>query len=129
MGDGEINAVALSGKATLFAAHHRLSNLVVIVDANGQQALGSTDQVMRLGSIAGKFAAFDWVTADVDGHDEKALSASLDNLMQTDSTAPRVLVARTVKGKGVSFMENDNSWHYRKLNDVAYQAAVAELCL
>jgi transketolase len=126
VGDGEINAGPI-WEAALFAAHQRLSNLIVIVDANGQQALGSTDEVMRLGSIVGKFAAFDWDAAEVDGHDEKALSTKLHEMIRSKSSAPHALVARTVKGKGVSCMENDNSWHYCRLNEATYQAAVAEL--
>jgi transketolase len=128
VGDGEINAGPI-WEAVLFAAHHRLSNLVVIVDANGHQALARTDDVLRLGSIAGKFAAFDWVAAEVDGHNEQALSAGLRELICGESAAPRALVAQTIKGKGVSFMENDNGWHYGRLNEAAYRAAVAELNL
>jgi transketolase len=128
VGDGELNAGPI-WEALLFAAHHGSSNLVVIVDANGQQALGSTDQVMRLGSIVRKFAACDWDVVEVDGHDEGALSASMRGLMLSESSAPRALIARTVKGKGVSFMENDNRWHYCKLNEDSYRAALAELSL
>ena len=128
VGDGEINAGPI-WEALLFAAHHRLSNLVVIVDANGQQALGTTDQVMKLGSIVRKFSAFDWDAREVEGHDEAALCESLRELTKSESTSPRALVARTVKGKGVSFMENDNRWHYCRLNQDDYRAAMAELSL
>ena len=128
VGDGEINAGPI-WEATLFAAHHRLSNLIVIVDANGQQALGTTDEVMGLGSIVRKFSAFDWDACEVEGHDEEALSKSLRNMIESESTSPRALVARTVKGKGVSFMENDNRWHYCRLNQGDFRAAMAELSL
>ena len=99
VGDGEINAGPI-WEAVLFAAHHRLSNLIVIVDANGQQALSSTDDVMRLGSISGKFAAFDWDAAEVDGHDERALSASLREMIGSKSTAPRALRSANGQGQG-----------------------------
>ncbi|HEV8058701.1 MAG TPA: transketolase [Gemmataceae bacterium] len=128
VGDGELNSGPI-WEAALFAAHHHLNNLIVIVDANGHQALGRTAEVMQLGSIAGKFAAFDWNSAEVDGHDEAALSAQLHEIIRSESTAPSALVARTVKGKGVSFMEDDNRWHYGRLNELAYEAAVAELKL
>ena len=128
VGDGEINAGPI-WEAMLFAAHHRLSNLIVIVDANGQQALGTTDQIMKLGSIVRKFSAFDWDAREVDGHNEEALTESLRELTNSESTSPQALVARTVKGKGVSFMENDNRWHYCRLNQDDYRAAMAELSL
>jgi transketolase len=127
VGDGEINAGPV-WEACLFAAHHRLRNLTVIVDANGQQALGRTEDVMGLGSITSKFSAFGWKTAEVDGHDETALSASLSCLI-SNSSAPGVLVARTIKGYGISFMEDDNSWHYRRISPSQYEAAIAELNL
>ncbi len=126
VGDGEINAGPV-WEACLFAAHHRLENLIVIVDANGLQALGRTDDVLRLGSIARKFASFDWQTDEVEGHDERALSERLQYLIECDSHAPRVLVARTVKGKGISFMEKNNAWHYGRIDANSYASALAEL--
>jgi transketolase len=126
VGDGELDAGPI-WEAALFAAHHRLSNLTLIVDANGCQALGRTEDVMRLGSIAGKFGAFEWESVEVDGHDEQALDFCLDELIHRDSLAPRVVVARTTKGRGVSFMENDNRWHYTRLTEESYAAALAEL--
>jgi transketolase len=126
VGDGEINSGPV-WEACLFAAHHRLQNLIVIVDANGQQALGRTDEVMKLGSIAAKFAAFEWQTLEVDGHDESALGAGLNRLIQSKSPAPRALIASTVKGKGISFMEDNNSWHYGRIGQTQYEAAIAEL--
>jgi transketolase len=126
VGDGELNAGPI-WEACLLAAHQRLSNLIVIVDANGHQALGRIDDVLRLGSITRKFAAFEWVTAETDGHDEAVLSDCLRRLVEDESPAPRALVARTVKGRGISFMENDNSWHYGRLNAASYEAGIMEL--
>jgi len=126
VGDGEINEGSV-WEALLFAAHFELSNLVVIVDENGFQAMGSTREVMQLGSIAEKLAAFGLETREVDGHDEAALDAALRELTNLPGNRPRALVARTVKGKGVSFMEHDNRWHYTRLSAETYAAALAEL--
>lgn len=126
VGDGEINEGAI-WEALLFAAHFELSNLLVIVDKNGYQAMGATDEVMRLGNIVDKLQAFGFETREVNGHDELALDRTIHELMGLDSKLPRAIVAHTIKGKGVSFMENNNIWHYTKLNDETYQLAIAEL--
>jgi transketolase len=126
VGDGEMNEGTM-WEALLFAAHRRLDNLVVIVDENGFQAMGRTAEVMGLGSLRDKFAAFGFEAVDVDGHDEAALDAALDALRASRDGRPKALVARTVKGKGVSFMEDDNRWHYTRLNPETYAAAMAEL--
>lgn len=126
VGDGELNEGAC-WEALLFASHFRLSNLVVIVDANGYQAMGSTREVMELGRIADKLAAFGLETREVDGHDEAQLDAAIAHLLGFDSPRPKAIVARTVKGKGVSFMEHDNRWHYTRLTAESYQRAMSEL--
>jgi transketolase len=126
VGDGEINEGAI-WEALLFATHFELSNLLVIVDENGFQAMGSTQEVMQLGSIADKFRAFGFETREVDGHDESALDGTISELVGLNSKAPRAIVAHTVKGKGISFMENDNRWHYTRLTSETYAAALTEL--
>lgn len=126
IGDGELNAGPV-WEAILFAAHQHLANFYLIIDANGYQALGRTQDVMSLGSIAGKLTAFGWEAVEVDGHDERALHAALLQLGSLPTKAPRALVARTVKGRGVSFMENDNRWHYRRLSQDDHRAALTEL--
>jgi transketolase len=126
IGDGEMNEGAV-WEALHFAAHFELSNLMVIVDANGYQAMGATQEVMRLEPITAKFEAFGFETREVAGHDEGALEAALMELLARVSGRPRALVARTVKGKGVSFMEGDNRWHYTRLDEATYAAALAEL--
>jgi transketolase len=126
VGDGEINEGAV-WEGLLFAAHFELSNLLVIVDENGFQAMGATAEVLRLGRIADKFRAFGFETREADGHDEDALDDAITELLQSPSPAPRALVAHTVKGKGVSFMEGNNRWHYTRLNRESYAAALAEL--
>jgi transketolase len=123
--DAECNEGSL-WESVMFAAHHRLANLVAIVDLNGQQALGYTDQVMRLSPMAKRWQAFDWNVHNVDGHsvDEIARTvAGLDNA----AGPPHVLIAQTVFGKGVSFMERQIKWHYSPLSDDEFQRALGEI--
>lgn len=126
VGDGELNEGAI-WEAILFAAQFKLDNLLVIVDKNDFQAMGSTDEVMRLGDIEAKFASFGFDALTVDGHDEAAIDAACTALRSRRDGRPKAMVARTVKGKGVSFMEHNNVWHYTRLAPATYQAALAEL--
>ena len=126
VGDGEINEGPI-WEAMLFAAHAKLSNLMVIVDANGFQAMGPTDDIMNLGNIKAKFAAFDFDVENVDGHDMAALEATMTALLAKDNGRPKAIVAKTVKGKGVSYMENVNAWHYLRLNDDLRRQAIEEI--
>ena len=126
VGDGELNE-GICWEAMLFASQFQLSNLLVIVDANGFQAMGSTREVMDLGRIADKLAAFGLEVREVDGHDEAQLDAAIAELTALDSPNPKAIVARTVKGKGVSFMEHDNRWHYTRLTADSFQRAMNEL--
>src|SRR5262245_18433977 len=96
----------------MFASHHRLSNLVAIIDLNGQQALGRTQDVLDLRDMAGRWRAFGWDAHEIDGHDAMALRQRVAALEETSTELPHVLVAHTVFGKGVSFMENQLKWHY-----------------
>lgn len=126
LGDGEMNEGAI-WEAMLFAAHRRLDNLLVIVDENGFQAMGKTSEVMGLGVLRDKFTAFGFESVELDGHDEAALDAAIGALKANQDGRPKAIVARTVKGKGVSFMENQNLWHYTRLNPDTFAAAMAEL--
>jgi transketolase len=126
VGDGELNEGPI-WEAALFAAHFKLDNLLVIIDKNGFQAMGTTDEVMALGSIEKKFEAFGFETATVDGHDEPAIDAAYEQMKCAPNGKPKAIVATTVKGKGVSFMESDNAWHYTRLNAQTHAAATAEL--
>jgi len=126
VGDGEMNEGPI-WEAFLFAAHWNLSNLTVIIDNNGLQAMGRVEEVLRLGSIAEKLRAFGFETREVNGHDEVALDAALRQLDEAGSTHPRAIVAKTVKGYGVSFMQDNNIWHYTRLTPETYRAALAEL--
>ena len=124
VGDGEINEGPI-WEGALFAAHHQLRDFMLIVDANGFQAMGPTDEVLQLGSLKDKLTSFGFETLEVDGHDEAAIDAAIRRLQASDSTSPKAIVAKTVKGKGVPFMEHNNIWHYTRLNAETYAQAVA----
>jgi len=123
--DAECNTGVL-WEAVMFAAHHKLSNLVVLLDLNGQQALGYTEDVLSLSPMADRWRAFGWDVHEVDGHDTEQIASTLGAL-STDSGPPHVLVARTVFGKGVSYMEGQIKWHYWPMSDEEYAQALAEL--
>jgi transketolase len=126
VGDGEINEGPI-WEGALFAAHHQLKNFMVIVDENGYQAMGKTNDILDLGTIQAKFESFGFEVITVDGHDEGALSDAIHQLQISASLAPKAIIAKTVKGKGVSFMEHDNVWHYTRLSEDAYQKALQEV--
>lgn len=126
LGDGECNEGSI-WEALLFAAHFKLTNLLVIVDANGFQAMGPTTEVMDTGSLEDKFRAFGFEACTIDGHDENVLNETIGRLMASSFPGPRAIIARTSKGKGVSFMEGRNLWHYSRLTEKNYQDALAEL--
>jgi transketolase len=123
--DAECNEGSL-WESVMFAAHHRLSNLVAIVDLNGQQALGYTREVLSLDPMADRWEAFGWDARRVDGHDVGALLRTIDGL-DASSGRPHVLVARTTFGKGVSFMQSQIRWHYLPMSDDEYRRAVEEV--
>ncbi|MBI4611257.1 MAG: transketolase [Candidatus Rokubacteria bacterium] len=124
--DAECNEGSL-WEAVMFAAHHRLANLVAIVDLNGQQALGRTDAILALPGLEGRWQAFGWDAHVVDGHDGAAIERTIAGL-DTRSGPPHVLIARTVFGKGVSFMERRLEWHYLPMSEAQYRQALAEVC-
>ncbi|MDQ1356587.1 MAG: transketolase [Acidimicrobiaceae bacterium] len=125
LSDAECNEGA-TWEAIMFAAHHRLANLIAIVDLNGQQALGYTKDVLDLSPMAERWQAFGWDVHTVDGHDERQLTAVISDL-DTTSGRPHVLVARTVFGRGVSFMEGQIRWHYLPMSDEQYRQALREV--
>lgn len=126
VGDGELNEGTI-WEAAMFASHFKLSNLIVIVDENGFQAMGSTDEVMRMGNIEDKFLAFGFDVVAIDGHDENAIDRAYADMKNRHNDKPKAIVARTIKGKGVSFMENDNIWHYTRLTPESYARALSEV--
>jgi transketolase len=124
VGDGEINEGPI-WEGALFAAHNELKNFMVIVDENGYQAMGRTDEVLKLGAIQAKFESFGFEAMTVDGHDEAAIDKAIAQLHDSTSTSPKALIAKTVKGKGVPFMENNNIWHYTRLDIETYAQALS----
>ena len=110
----------------MFAAHHKLDNLIAIIDYNKLQSLTTVDQTLRIEPLADKLTAFGWSVRGVDGHDHDALFSALDTVPWAPDK-PSILIAHTTKGKGVSFMENRVEWHYRSPNDEQLAAALAEL--
>jgi transketolase len=113
-------------EAVMFAAHHKLANLIAIVDLNGQQALGHTNSVLSLTPMASRWRSFGWDVHEVDGHDPAVLTKTIAGL-NTDDSPPHVLIARTVFGHGVSFMEGEIKWHYLPMSDADYQRAMVEI--
>jgi transketolase len=124
LSDAECNEGS-TWEAAMFAAHHRLGHLVAIVDRNGQQAIGYTKDVLDIDPAEGPWAAFGWEVRVVDGHDEDALEEAMSGL--DASSRPRVVIAETTFGKGVSFMERRIEWHYLPLDDEQLQRALDEV--
>lgn len=127
MSDGECNEGSV-WEAAMFAPAQGLERLMAIVDYNKWQATGRSDETMALAPLAEKFEAFGWDAFEVDGHDLGALADVLERL-PNGSGKPVAVVAHTVKGRGISFMEDDNNWHYRSPTADEVQAARAELGL
>lgn len=123
VGDGELNEGSV-WEAIALAGHLGLGALTLVIDANGLQGLGRTADVLDLGPLEPKLAAFGWVPLTVDGHDHDALAAVLRG---ATGARPRAVVARTVKGRGVSFMEDELMWHYRTLGADDRERVLAEL--
>lgn len=125
LGDGEL-AEGSSWEALMSASHYKLDNLVVIIDRNTLQITGGTEDVMGLEPLADRFVAFGCAVKVCNGNDVHDLVKTLDDL-PFEAGKPNVVIARTVKGKGVSFMENTTTWHHKVPNDTDYQAALDEL--
>lgn len=125
MGDGEIEEGQI-WEAAMSAAKYKLDNLCGIVDVNGLQIDGRTADVMPSEPLDAKFAAFGWNVIKADGHDFDSLRAAL-SAAKAEKGRPSVILAKTVKGKGVSFMENDAGWHGKAPNAEQYEQAMAEL--
>lgn len=138
LSDGELNEGSV-WEAVMFAAHHRLGRLVAIVDLNGQQAFGVTRDVMDLSNLAERWTAFGWRVSEVDGHSVADLTSAIATPSADAFAPPQVVLAHTVFGKGVSFMERGDpgtraglaqqpiNWHYLPMNDAEFEAAMKEL--
>jgi transketolase len=118
--DGECDEGSV-WEAALFCAHHRLDNLTVIVDANGLQGFGRTEEVMKLEPLPLKWEAFGFRTSEIDGHDISKIAAAME---RPADGRPHCIVARTTKGKGVRYMEDRLEWHYLPMSEAQYREAV-----
>ena len=125
LGDGEIQE-GIVWEATMSAAHYKLDNLIVFLDYNGLQIDGNIESVMNVNPIEGKFKSFGWNVITIDGHDYDQIFAALDIAKDTVGK-PTIIIAKTIKGKGVSFMENQASWHGSALNDAELKQALLDL--
>ena len=127
MGDGECDEGSV-WESVLQAAQYRLDRLIVVVDYNHMQSLGTVDETLRLEPFEQKWKDFGWNATSVDGHDTEALKVAFVRAKENGgSRKPSVILAHTVKGKGVSFMENNILWHYRTPQGEEYEAALKEL--
>lgn len=122
IGDGEINEGSV-WEALMYAGHHRLSNLTVIVDQNRFQAMGQTSEVLSIRNLETALASFGFTVKHVDGHSERALDDALTPTIDNAAAPPLAIIANTTKGKGVQFMEDNNSWHYKRLDRDAFDRA------
>ena len=125
LSDGECDEGS-TWEPILFAPHHKLDNLTAIVDYNKIQSLASVSETMELEPFADKWRAFGWAVREVDGHDVGALTSVLSTV-PLEKDRPNCVIAHTVKGKGVSFMENSVLWHYRPPDKGEMERALAEL--
>lgn len=122
MSDGELDEGS-NWEAMLFAAHHKLDNLTAIIDRNNLQSMKTTEETLALEPMADKFKAFGWNVIDVNGHSYEELYQALNN----KSDIPQIIIANTIKGKGVSYMENSVAWHYKTPMDELFEQAISEI--
>ena len=125
MGDGEQDEGSI-WEGAMFASHHKLENLCAIIDYNGLQQDGKHEDIIKLEPLKKKYEAFGWFVIDVDGHDFAQLISAMEEA-KTIKDKPVVIIARTIMGKGVSFMENDYQWHGKALSKELAEKALAEL--
>ena len=123
MSDGEMDS-GTTWESALLAAHHELDNLTVIVDYNKWQALGRTNEVLNLEPLGDKWKAFGWEVLEIDGHDYEQIEKALNH---ESTNKPVIIIANTIKGKGISEMEDKLEWHYRNIPDDVYERAMKEL--
>jgi len=122
MSDGELDEGS-NWEAFMFASHHELNNLTAIIDRNKLQSMKTTEETLSLEPLRDKLIAFGWNVIEVDGHNHDELFSAIDS----DTKKPKVIIANTIKGKGVSFMENEIAWHYRTPSGELFDQAMKEL--
>jgi transketolase len=124
MGDGECNEGSV-WEGAMAASQFNLGNIIAFVDNNGFQSDGSTEDIISSVSLAERWRSFGWNVCEVNGHDVRDILSALSEKLRSDK--PNCLVARTVKGKGIEFMENNNEWHHNRLTQAMFDKAVAQL--
>ena len=125
LGDGEVQE-GIIWEAAMSAAHYKLDNMIAFLDYNGLQIDGPNEKVMNIGPIVDKFKAFGWNVIEIDGHDFDQIFAALDMAKETVGK-PTMIIAKTIKGKGISFMENEASWHGTAPSDSDLERSLFEL--
>jgi transketolase len=126
IGDGECNEGSV-WEAAMSGYKYKLNNLVAIIDKNGFQQTGTTTDIMDMNNLEEKWKSFGWNTISVDGHDIEKLLLALNKKRILASDKPTAIVANTTKGKGISFIENNNVWHHNLLTKTQYEGAISEL--
>lgn len=126
VGDGEMDEGS-NWEAIMFAAHHKLDNLYLIIDKNQMQALGNTKDVLSLDPLPCKLETFNWEVVEIDGNNVEQIVSAFEYLHTCTSGKPKVIVANTIKGKGVSYMENNLRFHYSAPNELELKQALEEL--
>ncbi len=126
MGDGECNEGSV-WEAANFAHHNKLDNLVAIIDRNNLQGLGAAEEVISMEPLKDKWESFGWNFFECDGHSFEELMKIFSQAIEKNNGKPSVIIAKTIKGKGVSFMENNFHWHYKSPDEKQYNAAKEEL--
>ncbi|MBO4678582.1 MAG: transketolase, partial [Lachnospiraceae bacterium] len=126
MGDGEQSEGSI-WEAAMNAAHYKLGNLVAIVDFNGMEADGTLDSITGLGDVADKYRVFGWNVIEIDGNDMEQIVSAFDSIPRADSDIPTCIIAHTVKGKGVDFMENQIRWHAGKITNEQLEHCISNL--
>jgi transketolase len=125
LSDGECDE-GTTWEAAMFSSHHKLNNLIAIIDYNKIQSLDSVSNTLELEPFSDKWRSFGWSTIGIDGHNHSEIKKTFSQI-QTDKNRPTVVIANTTKGKGVSFMENKVLWHYRSPQGKEYRNAMEEL--
>ena len=124
MGDGEVS-IGTTWESALIAVQHKLGNLTVIIDGNDLQAMGKVKDILNIEPLKEKWMAFGWNVLEIDGHNYEDIFKAFSATFKSDK--PNIIIAKTIKGKGVGFMENNNMYHYKELSDKEYQDALKEL--
>ena len=125
LSDGECNEGSI-WEAAMMAASQKVENLIVIIDYNKWQATGRSKEILALEPLKEKWEAFGWYTQEINGHDFIQINNAFIKASKVKNK-PKAIVAHTIKGKGISFMEDDNNWHYRTPNDEEFKKALEEL--